>query len=214
MFRALLNDKIGNLVRLYSSRVEHLSLTKLLKLLYLTDETAVRETGTPITWLEYRAWKNGPVPADIYQEIKHNERFAIGTHFISLDDYVKIERTKNPRRDEQEEIFIRPKGETDMGIFSDYEAELFERIIKEYGHLNAKQLVEMLHRQGSLWHKVVEENQLALNFELFQNTSNCIIDFSDLIEDDEMLKMAAHSAFESLYFHKSLYENQLQNENA
>jgi len=213
MFRPLLNDKIGNIIRYFSSQVSHLSLTKLLKLLYLTDETAMRETGSPVTWLEYRAWKNGPVPADIYQEIKHGEKMLIGNHLIALDDYIAVERKPNPWRKESEEVvYIRPKGEPDFSKFSDYETDLLNRILQDYGHRTATQLVDLLHREGSLWHQVVEKNRLGVNFELYQNTSNCIIDFSDLIEGDELLKMAAQSAFESLAFHKTLYENQLQHQ--
>ena len=45
-------------------------MTKALKLLYLIDETAVRQSGSPITWLEYKVWKNGPVASEIYFEFK------------------------------------------------------------------------------------------------------------------------------------------------
>lgn len=214
MFRAILNDKIGNLVRYYASEVPHLSLTKLLKLLYLTDETAMRETGAPVTWLEYRAWAMGPVPADIYQEIKHGEKLIVGDELVSLDDFIEIVRTKNARRGEREEVYIKAKGGYNLDGFSEYETQLFERILKKYGSMNATQLVELLHREGSLWHKIVERHGLQTNFELFRNTSNQIIDFSDLIEDDELLKLAAQSAFDALYFHKTLEENALQTEYA
>ena len=207
MFRTLLNDKIGNIVCYFSHKIPHLSLTKLLKLLYLTDETAMRETGAPVTWLEYRAWAKGPVPADIYQEIKHGEKLTVGDVLISLDKFIEISRVKSIRRSEQEEVYIQPKGQPDMSLFSDYEIELLERILTNYGSLNAAQLIDHLHQEGSLWHKVVEKNGLQTNFELFRNTSNQIIDFSDLIENDEMLKMAAQSAFDALYFHKTLEEN-------
>lgn len=210
MFRVLLNDKIGAIIRHFAIEIQPLSLTKLLKLLYITDEWAMQETGTPVTWLEYRAWKHGPVPADIYQEIKHGEKITIGKHLISLDHYVGIAKQESPKRPGQEEVFIEPRGQDDLSILSDFEIELIGRVIGQFGKMNAAQLVEYLHQEGSLWHKSVQQNKLETNFKLYQNTSNCIIDFSDLIEDDEILKMAAQSAFESLYFHKVLYENKLQ----
>lgn len=210
MFRALLNDKIGTVVRHFAAQIPHLSLTKLLKLLYITDETAMRETGTPITWLEYRVWKRGPVPAEIYQEIKHGEKMTIGSHLVSLDDYIQVKKQESPRRPGQEEVFIEAKGEDDLSMLSDYEIQLLHRVIGQFGSMNASELVNFLHEEGSLWHKAVQEHKLDTNFELFQNTSNCIIDFSDLIEDDEIMKMAAQSAFESLSFHKAIYETKLQ----
>jgi len=32
----------------------------------LVDEYSYKEVGAPITWLNYYAWKRGPVPSDIY----------------------------------------------------------------------------------------------------------------------------------------------------
>lgn len=210
MFRALLNDKIGVIVRHFAVAIEHLSLTKLLKLLYITDEWAMRETGSPITWLEYRVWKLGPVPSELFQEIKHGEKITIGKHLISLDNYIDIARQYSPKRSGQEDVYIKPKGQDDISMLSAYEIELLNRIIKQFGKMSASELVNYLHQKDSLWHKAVQEHNLEINFELFRDTSNCIIDFSDLIEGDELLKMAAQSAFDSLYFHKTVYEHKLQ----
>jgi uncharacterized phage-associated protein len=210
MFRALLNDKIGTVIRHFAVKIPQLSLTKLLKLLYITDETAMRETGAPLTWLEYRVWKLGPVPNDIFQEIKHDEKVAVGNHFVSLDSYIRVSRQGSAVRQGQEEVFIEASSQDDLSLLSEYEIELLNRIIRKFGNMNAAELVEFLHREGSLWHKAVVENNLETNFQLYQNTSNHIIDFSDLIEDDEVLKMAAQSAFESLYLHKTIHENKLR----
>jgi len=210
MFRTLLNDKIGAVVRHFAVRIPHLSLTKLIKLLYITDETATRETGTPLTWLEYRVWKRGPVPAELYQEIKHGEKMTVSGHLVSLDNYIHIKKQESPQRPGQEEVFISAKGEDDLSGLSVYEEDLLNQIIQRFGHMNANELIDYLHKDGSLWHKAVQEHKLDTNFELFQNTSNCIIDFSDLIEDDALLKMAAQSAYESLSFHQVLYETKLQ----
>ncbi|NUO01767.1 MAG: SocA family protein [Saprospiraceae bacterium] len=210
MFRAFLNDKIGTIIRHFAAEIQPLSLTKLLKLLYITDEAATRETGTPVTWLEYRVWKYGPVPGEVFQEIKHGEKLTVGKHIISFDDYIKVIRQDSGKRPGQEEVFIEAKGEDNLSMLSAYEVDLLNRVLRQFGKMNAAELVSYLHQEGSLWHKAVQEHKLDTNFELFQNTSNCIIDFSDLIEDDDLMKMAAQSAFESLYFHKTLYETKLQ----
>lgn len=170
----------------------------------------MRETGTPITWLEYRVWKRGPVPAEIYQEIKHGEKVIIGKHLISLDNYIRVNKQDSAWRPGQEEVFIEANGQDDLSMLSAYEIKLLNEVIKRFGGMNASELVDFLHEEGSLWHKAVKEHKLDVNFELFGNTSNCIIDFSDLVEDDDLLKMATQSAFESLSFHKTLYETKLQ----
>jgi Protein of unknown function (DUF4065) len=110
MFRALLNDKIGTIVRHFAVHIPHLSLTKLLKLLYITDETAMRETGSPITWLEYRVWKHGPVPAEIFQEIKHGEKMTIAGHLVSLDQYIQVNKQTSAFRPGKEEVYIDALG--------------------------------------------------------------------------------------------------------
>ncbi|HEY5570416.1 MAG TPA: type II toxin-antitoxin system antitoxin SocA domain-containing protein, partial [Bacteroidales bacterium] len=52
-------DKIGNLIVLLATRLKPLYHTKLIKLLYLIDEEAVKEDGVPVTWLEYKVWQFG-----------------------------------------------------------------------------------------------------------------------------------------------------------
>jgi uncharacterized phage-associated protein len=210
MFRALLNDKIGTVIRHFAIEIPQLSLTKLLKLIYITDEMAMRETGAPVTWLEYRVWKHGPVAGEIYQEIKHGEKVTIGQHLFSLDDFVRVSKQNSTFRQGQEDVFIVPEGKDDLSKLSDYEVDLLGRVVKQFGKMNASELVNYLHQEGSLWHKAVQENKLETNFELFQNTSNYIIDFSDLIEHDDVLKMAAQSAFESLTFHQAITESKLR----
>ena len=59
-------EKIGHCL-IYFSKKQPISLTKALKLLFLLDETSVKETGVPITWLDYYAWERGPVANDVYE---------------------------------------------------------------------------------------------------------------------------------------------------
>jgi uncharacterized phage-associated protein len=210
MFRALLNDKIGTIVRHFAVHIPHLSLTKLLKLLYITDETAMRETGSPITWLEYRVWKHGPVPAEIFQEIKHGEKMTIAGHLVSLDQYIQVNKQTSAFRPGKEEVYIDALGPNDLSVLAEYEIELLGRVITQFGKMTAVELVEYLHAKDSLWHKAVQTHKLETNFALYENTSNHIIDFSDLIEGDEFLQMAAQASFETLVFHKTLYETKLQ----
>ena len=60
-------EKIGNLLLLLSSEIKPLYHTKQLKLLFLIDKAAVEETSVPVTWLDYQAWKSGPVSPSIFK---------------------------------------------------------------------------------------------------------------------------------------------------
>jgi uncharacterized phage-associated protein len=55
--------------------------TKLIKLLFLLDFEHFRETGRSVTGLDYYAWKMGPVPVQLYNELedpKDDFRTSIG----------------------------------------------------------------------------------------------------------------------------------------
>ena len=67
-------EKIGNLLIYIASNIKPLYHTQLLKLIYLIDEEAVKEDGVPITWLDYKVWKFGPVAQEAY-DLKSGSSF-------------------------------------------------------------------------------------------------------------------------------------------
>lgn len=203
MFRTILNDKIGNLLNYLSSQIPHLSLTKALKLMYIIDENAIKEAGSPITWLDYKVWENGPVAEDIYNEIKYGQKIVQGNKEFSLDEYVIFDKRFNQDRG-KEEVYIRPNREYSLSNFSPFDMEIIDGVIKNFGRYTAAQLIEYLHEKDSLWSKVCNEQNLKLHFKIYGKKSNYSIDFSELIKDDEFLQMAAHSAYESLAFQENL----------
>jgi len=172
-------EKIGNLFIFLSSNIDNLFITKLLKLTYIIDELSVKETGAPVTWLNYKVWKKGPVPQKVY----YNLTFEGGEEF---SDYINVKSSKRING-----LKITPKGEFDDSEFSDYEIELLNRVIKDFGKLNSTQLVDFLHEEDSLWHKVVEERNLAPIFESEEdaNTSPYDIVLKEAITDPFMVKM-------------------------
>ncbi len=195
MFRYLNNDKIGNLLVFIASRCENLGLTKALKLLYIIDETAVKETGVPVTWLNYQAWQQGPVANEIYEEIISERRSHVhSAHEISIFDFIQAN-----------EICLTAKIDFNEDIFSDYEIRLFQKIIENYGHLSSGELILVLHKERSLWDKVIKENDLQKDFELFRGKSEHSIPLYSLNEGDIMKQMAFKTAFEALDFQEHWY---------
>jgi uncharacterized protein YaaW (UPF0174 family) len=96
------------------------------------------------------------------------------------------------------QIIIRPKGSYKLDDFSLYEKELIDNVIDRFGTYTAKQLINLLHEENTLWHKYVSDNDLKLNFKVYGKKSNHTIDFAELIKDDPIKQMAAQSAFESM----------------
>lgn len=203
MFRRINNNKIGNVLNYFASQIDYLSMTKTLKLLYILDETSIKETGTPVTWLDYKVWENGPVAIDVYNEIKHKEVFCYQGKELSLLQSIQLEKKFNPDRN-SEEVFLKPNGNFDETIFNRYELKLLETIVFKYGNWNAAELINFLHEEGSLWHKMVSEHNLINHFEQIGKRTNHSIEFNDLLEDNPVLQMAAKSSFEALSFQESI----------
>jgi uncharacterized phage-associated protein len=203
MFRRINNDKIGNVLNYFASQIDYLSMTKTLKLLYILDETSIKETGTPVTWLDYKVWENGPVAIDVYNEIKHQEVFCYQGKELSLLQYIQLEKKINTDRN-SEEVFLKPNGDFDKNIFNRYELNLLDTIVFKYGNWNATELINFLHEEGSLWHKMVSEHNLINHFQQIGKRTNHSIEFNDLLEDNPILQMAAKSSFEALSFQESI----------
>lgn len=84
------NPKLDNLVRLILTRTNSkVDIMKLFKLLYFIDLSFYKETGRTITGLTYNALPKGPVPMDLYQQIKPKETK------VSLINEYKQEIQKN-----------------------------------------------------------------------------------------------------------------------
>ncbi len=206
IFRSIQNDKIGNTLVFLAEKIQHLSLTKLLKLLYLIDETAVKKTGVPLTWLDYRVWALGPVAYSIYNEIKYGNKETVNGKVISLDNFVKIWKKQSTKRGNSEEIYINALVQFKDDEFSDFEIDTINEVVSKYGHLSSKELIHILHKQDTLWHKIVEKNELKKAFETFKNTSTYIIPLQELNNGDALKEMALKSAYESLDLQLKLNE--------
>ena len=172
-------EKIGNLIIYLVDEIKkkykrQLYLTKLLKLLYIIDETAVKETSVPITGLTYKAWKMGPVAYDVYKDLQYEKS-------DQLSFYVEA---KKPKGDSNDWALINSVNKFDDSEFSDYEINLIDRVIDDYGAYDKDQLIELLHEDGSLWKQVVDENHLQKIFET-ENTSQYKIDLSLLLAGDK-----------------------------
>jgi uncharacterized phage-associated protein len=196
MFRNQLNSKIGNLLNYLSLRIPNLSMTKALKLLYLIDETSYMRTGVSVTWLDYKVWEMGPVAEELYNELRYDQSILQNGEPINLESFIQTEKVEGLGG--QSQIIIHPKGHYTLDEFSPYETELIDNVIDRFGTYTAKQLINLLHEENTLWHKYVTDNGLKLNFQVYGKKSNHTIDFAELIKDDPIKQLAAQSAFESM----------------
>lgn len=188
--------KIGNLFVYLCDNIDNLYLTKLMKLIYIIDETSVKETGSPVTWFDYKVWRMGPVPKDIYTNISYKN----GDFFSDFIDVDKIELTNGNK--------ITSNNTFDDSEFSDYEIELMDRVIDEYGKYTSEELIQLLHESDSLWHQVVIENNLKKDFEnQKKNTTDFNIDIEKAITDNFLKEMYLEMRDNILFAKKVRSEN-------
>lgn len=203
MFNQILKDKIGNtLIYISNSLGGSVFLAKAIKLLYLLDEQSIRETGVPFTWLDYKVWKNGPVPEELHTELRYKTNNQINKPEYS--EYIKVTETENPVNQETGAYLLSPVKDFCDDEFSDYDINLMDRILRLHGNKSGNQLINLLHEEGTLWDKVVKENNLDLSFALRSNKSDFSIPFTELLRDDEIRQLAYKSAFSSLSFSEQI----------
>lgn len=196
---SLAQSKAFNALVYFAEHIKPLYLTKGIKLLYIADEKAIRESGVPVTWLNYKAWKFGPVPEDIFYRVKRSHSLQkAGLQHTEVDGLI----ISDPAPGLPDGIVLSPKRAFDDSQFSDYEIEVLDEVIRQYGKYTGEQLEEILHGEGSLWHKVVKENNLEQQFELKSNRSDFVIELSELLDTD-----FKKSAFEVAYQSYLMQEN-------
>lgn len=177
-------EKNGVLLAYLAERIPNVTLRKLLKLVYLTDEKFTIERGFPLTWFNYFAWKKGPVAPEVY-DIKNG----------SFADFVQCHRNSNDKYE------VSPVGgaltEDRLNLYSRYEMNMIDEIISKYGSMSADELTDITHLENTLWSKVVNENKLTFSD---SGRSDCEIHLNRLIEGDEEKEEVFEDALEYMQF--------------
>lgn len=162
-------EKIGNTVVFLADRIPDLSKTKLLKLLYLLEESYVRQYNLPFLGLEFEVWQAGPVARDLFIDLADEP--------ILLSNFIKTEKSKDA-------TYIKSVTDFLDDEFSDNEIDQLKFIVDKFGHLTAKELVEITHRRNSSWFQVAKQNGLLEIFEKgLTNSSDEKIDFTMYLDE-------------------------------
>ena len=126
--------KFKNLVLHISNSpyVPNLAKTKLWKLIYFIDVTALRETGQTITGSEYIKYERGPVPSrgeKILKQVQTEGKISIEQEMYSSYRINKIVPMVSPESE----------------VFSEYEIGLIDKICQNYGSKTASYLSNASH---------------------------------------------------------------------
>ena len=154
-------EKINNAIcffawEVYKLRKRYLPQTLLYKFLSYLDFSSIEKLGKPALELEYRAYKNGPVPVGIY-----NNREGYQT------DCFKFEK-----RGTNKFVVISTK-ESDLDYFSEFEIETMNDLIDKYikNNLDMKQIIDNICEDS---HNEIKAWKVA-----YDRKKNSRIDYSD-----------------------------------
>lgn len=163
-------EKIGNAIVFFAERISDLSKTKLLKLIYITEEIFVRNYNIPMLGLEFDIWQAGPVSRDIYIDLSDEQPTL-------LSDYIKTVSNEKA-------TYIQPLLSFSDDEFSDNEIGVLELVCDKFGGMTAKELVKYTHKRNSLWYKIAKEKGLLEAFELgISKSSDEKIDFTRVLDE-------------------------------
>lgn len=162
-------EKIGNAIIYLAERIPNLSKTKLLKLLYLLEESFAKKYQLPFLNLEFEVWQAGPVARDIFIDLSDEP--------LLLKDYITIEK-------KDEATYIKPVIAFSDDEFSDNEIEMLDLIVNHFGSLTAADLVKRTHQKNSNWYNVAKTKGLLQLFEnRLTNSSDEKIDFTWYLDE-------------------------------
>lgn len=172
--------KIGNTLVYFAEHVPHLSKTKLLKLVYLLEETTIRRRSRPFLNLDFEVWKLGPVAKDLYFDLSSTKQYI-------FEDYIRT------HLEEEDRVYVSAVRAFEDDEFSDVELSILDDVIKEFGHLSAKELVDITHSPHSPWTMTaIQQGVLEDLLKERTFTTDYKIDFNTLLDEDGQEIYAQH----------------------
>lgn len=142
-------EKLKNAIIYFVQQDKTVKLTKLMKLLYYLDFRHYKETGYSVTGQEYVAWRQGPVPKNVWHELRNNEDMGCGLHGAI---------TLLPAQDDDIGFTIAlMKGvKLSQSPFSHRESQLLKEVSEMFRGCTAKQVSDASHMRGQPWEKTLK----------------------------------------------------------
>ncbi|MBX9904237.1 MAG: SocA family protein [Burkholderiales bacterium] len=151
-------DKLINAILYFAGHTRGLGKIKLFKLLYLLDFEHFRQTGRPVTGMEYRAWKMGPVPAalvQIWDDLDPDLDEAIEIRPEKVYDYVR------------ENVIA--KRTFDNSHFTPRELRILGELASSHAEDLSEKLIDVTHDENGAWARVWQDgagNDQVINYRL------------------------------------------------
>lgn len=138
-------EKLIEAVKFFAQNTRKLGKVKLFKLLYFLDFTHFRDTGRPVTGLDYFAWKMGPVPKALFEELGEPGEDWRGNCAFKLVKTAKGDM-----------LTVNSLSEFRSDNFSKRELRLLRELAEQFFDSDAEQMVEETHLENLPWHQIFE----------------------------------------------------------
>ena len=136
-------EKLINVIVFFATNTAHCGKIKLIKLLYLLDFEHFRQTGRSVTGMDYRAWKMGPVPTELFEEwdaLDGDLAEAIDIQPEKVIDYVRDK--------------VVPKVDFDVSHFSRREMRIMETLAQRFRDDYSQPMINLTHAERGPWSKI------------------------------------------------------------
>jgi uncharacterized phage-associated protein len=175
-------QKLINAIIYFVTNTRYCGKTKLFKLLYFLDFEHYAKTGRSVTGLEYFAWKMGPVPVTLFNELDNPSK--------DFNQAFEINNKKTINGNDM--LNIKPLFEFSTDFFSKRELRLLERLANEFKDSYASHMIEATHLENLPWHEIYEKKglkqqqipyDLALNKAELEQIKKNVNDHIEFIEN-------------------------------
>lgn len=180
-------EKNGALLAYIAEKNPHITLRKLLKMVYLIDEQFVKLRGFPLTWFDYYAWEKGPVAPEVY-EIKNG----------AFSDCVVCRKNDNGKNIVEA---VKNFKQSRLDVFSLFEMDVINDVIVRYTDSSADDLSALTHAGTSLWSQIVKEKGVRF----IDGKSNELLPLKRLNVGDAEKEATYEDAFEYMQFCEPQY---------
>ncbi len=184
MFDDIYKDKLINAIIYFSKKVKYPTITKIFKLLNILDFYHFKQVGISVTNKKYYAWQFGPVPKDIWFDIKSGnfeKEFCSDICIMPYDE-----------ESEKQGYEIKAKRKPNLELFTPREKKIMEQIVYIYKNTTPTEISEISHLKNQPWYKTLKTKGEGKEIDyMLAIDDEALIDEKEaklrLIENEEML---------------------------
>ena len=178
--------KLLNAILFFASKVKNPSKVKIFKLLYFLDFRHFKETGRSVTNLDYYAFDFGPVPLDLYNEIRDNHVPNDFSKALALVPFASEESGKKG-------AMFQSRSKPDLTVFSPREQNIMKELVEIFRDVDAKLISDVSHFKNHPWDKTSKEKGLKAKIDYsLAIDKEAVVSLDDALESvrerEEMLK--------------------------